>query len=97
MAAATRPLAGRDKVLAFFQVIYAKRSADVSLETVEINRAPAWLIPADGEIQVVFDFLVVDGQIVEIRAIRNPDKLRHLTGGCDTAPDAPSNHIVFTD
>ncbi|MCB0131631.1 MAG: RNA polymerase sigma-70 factor [Caldilineaceae bacterium] len=80
VAAATRPLAGRNRVLAFFQGLNTQRPDDMRLVRAEVNRAPAWLIFAGHDLQVVFDFLVIDQRIVEIRAVRNPDKLRHLTG-----------------
>ena len=80
VAAATQPLAGRKNVSAFFQGLNAQRPDDMRLVRAEMNRAPAWLIFAGHDPQVVFDFLVIDQRIVEIRAVRNPDKLRHLTG-----------------
>lgn len=74
--AALRPILGRDKVLRFLIGI-----SDTFVPTVEVvtaNGAPA-LVFRDGEqIDTVATFLIEDGEVTGLYAVRNPDKLALL-------------------
>ena len=73
------PLAGRDRVVA---VISAQLTRTIQLgaylEAAWVNGQPG-LMARDAEgIMAVMAFDVLDGQVQAIRAVANPDKLRHL-------------------
>jgi RNA polymerase sigma-70 factor (ECF subfamily) len=73
--AALRPILGRDKVLRFMQGV-ADPLADLELRTV--NGGPALCVTKDGEVDTIVNFLVEDGQVTGMYAVRNPDKLGRL-------------------
>jgi RNA polymerase sigma-70 factor, ECF subfamily len=79
-AAALNPLYGKDKILRFFAGI-AKKEAPLTadqMERVQINGLPGFVVrTAKGVETLAFD--VTGDQIVAIYAIRNPDKLKHLS------------------
>lgn len=77
--AALRPLLGADRVARFLLGLAAKAPPGAHLEVTEVNGDPGWLLRLDGELAAVFAFEVAeDGRVCGIRAVRNPDKLRHL-------------------
>lgn len=76
--AATRPLAGQHIVLRFLAGIYAKRPADARLTTVESNGAPSLLVWAGEKLIGVVNLHCVDGLIVALRFVVNPEKLQHI-------------------
>jgi RNA polymerase sigma-70 factor (ECF subfamily) len=78
VAAARRPLHGRDAVVRFLFGIFRKRPDDTQVEVVEINGAQSLLIRTGGQIYGVMNFAVENGRIRAIRTVINPDKLRHL-------------------
>jgi RNA polymerase sigma-70 factor (TIGR02957 family) len=73
--AALRPILGRDKVLRFMQGV-ADPQLDAELRTV--NGGPALCVTRDGEVDTIVSFLVEDGQVTGMYAVRNPDKLGRL-------------------
>jgi RNA polymerase sigma-70 factor, ECF subfamily len=79
-AAALNPLYGKAKILRFFAGI-ARKEAPITaeqMERVQINGLPGFVVrTAKGVETLAFD--VTGDQIVAIYAIRNPDKLKHLS------------------
>lgn len=76
-----RPVAGRDKVARLFRGPAAQgaRVEITGFLTVSINGQPgAVLLGPEGRAAVVVTLDIADDQIQTVRAITNPDKLRHL-------------------
>jgi len=73
--AALRPILGRDKVMRFLAGT-ADPSAVAEIRTV--NGSSALCVTIDGEIDTIATFLVEDGLVTGLYAVRNPEKLRHL-------------------
>jgi RNA polymerase sigma-70 factor (TIGR02957 family) len=74
------PLASRDRVA---EVIRSQLTGTIQLgaylEAAWVNRQPGLVArDADGSLIAVMAFEVLDGQVQAIRAVANPDKLRHL-------------------
>ena len=78
VAAAIHPLFGPAKVAAFFLGLARKIPPNTEIKLREYNRAPGIAVYIDGKLDTVMNFLIADEQIYDIRAVRNPDKLRHL-------------------
>jgi RNA polymerase sigma-70 factor (ECF subfamily) len=83
VAAARRPLAGREEVMKF--LIGLHRTAvttgafqDAVFTLREVNGEPAVVIKASDRVETVFVLSVIDGRIRALRAVRNPDKLRFI-------------------
>jgi RNA polymerase sigma-70 factor (TIGR02957 family) len=74
------PLAGRDRVAEVLRVSLARTmKLGTSLTAAWVNRQPGLVVKdADGDLMAVVAFDVRDGQVQAIRAVANPDKLRHL-------------------
>ncbi|MEJ7601267.1 MAG: sigma-70 family RNA polymerase sigma factor [Kofleriaceae bacterium] len=76
--AALKPIYGKDRILRFFVGIARKSTPVERLERVQINGLPGFLVrSASGVETLAFD--IANDQIVAIYAVRNPDKLRHLS------------------
>jgi RNA polymerase sigma-70 factor (TIGR02957 family) len=73
--AALRPILGREKVLRFMGAV-ADPEASASRGTV--NGGPAMIVSVRGEVDTIVTFLVEDGLVTGLYAVRNPEKLRHL-------------------
>jgi RNA polymerase sigma-70 factor (ECF subfamily) len=83
VAAARRPLAGRDEVMNLLvglhrTAIAHHAYADASFALHEVNGEPALLISAAGRLETVFVLTVADERISALRVVRNPDKLQYL-------------------
>ena len=76
-SAARRPVIGAQKVAAAVVGLLrlGRRIADLRVETVICNSAPAVLLYSAGRLQGVYIFEIVDGKITNFYAVRNPDKL----------------------
>ena len=74
------PMAGRDRVAEVVRVQLARTmELGASLTAAWVNRQPGLVVKdADGGLIAVIAFDVLDGQVQAIRAVANPDKLRHL-------------------
>jgi RNA polymerase sigma factor (sigma-70 family) len=74
------PAVGRDRVAGLLRVQLARMARlGAELQTAWVNRQPGLVIrDADGGLIGVIALDVLDGQIQAIRAVANPDKLRHL-------------------
>jgi RNA polymerase sigma-70 factor (ECF subfamily) len=72
-----QPVYGKEKVARLF--LRAKRIEVSSLRHVEVNGQPgALLLDTEGRPVVVVSLDIVDGLVQTVRAVSNPDKLRHL-------------------
>jgi RNA polymerase sigma-70 factor (ECF subfamily) len=72
-----RPIHGPEKVARFLWSV-TPRDAEIGVEWVEINGAPAMLVTLDGELDSVVTAVVEHGSISEIYLVRNPEKLRGI-------------------
>ncbi|WP_399494080.1 nuclear transport factor 2 family protein [Streptomyces sp. P9(2023)] len=77
--AALRPLHGAENVARFFAAVLAQPMEDPRLVSVDVNGRPGLLLTTAGRPDTVACVEVENGRITEIRVIRNPDKLRHLS------------------
>jgi RNA polymerase sigma-70 factor, ECF subfamily len=76
--AAPRPIYGREKVARLF-LKGRGRLPYTNLQYVEVNGQPgAMLLDADGHPVVVISVDIVDDLVQTVRAVINPDKLRHI-------------------
>ncbi|MDQ1649571.1 MAG: polymerase sigma-70 factor, subfamily, partial [Frankiaceae bacterium] len=75
--AARRPVAGRDKA-ARFLIGIAEKGGEFDGRLVAVNGQPGGIFGHDGRIEYAMALDVLDGQIVGVRVIANPDKLQHL-------------------
>jgi RNA polymerase sigma-70 factor (ECF subfamily) len=75
--AARRPVVGAEKVAAAVVGLLrlSRRIADLRMETVVCNSAPAVLFYSAGNLDGVYILEIVDGKITNFYAVRNPDKL----------------------
>lgn len=80
-----QPLQGRQHVAQFLVALAREfRTVDVRLRLAEINGQPGAITSdKDGNIINVFSLDITDGRVQTIRAILNPDKLRHLGSVAD--------------
>jgi RNA polymerase sigma-70 factor (ECF subfamily) len=83
VAAARRPVIGRDAVINLLHGIH--RAADlqgmlpsVSIETVEVNFEPAFVVRLGGRLDSVYSLEIADERVRALRVIRNPDKLAFI-------------------
>lgn len=75
--AARRPVAGRDKA-ARFLIGIAQKGGEFDGRLVAVNGQPGGIFGHDGRIEFAMALDVLDGQIVGVRVMANPDKLQHL-------------------
>jgi RNA polymerase sigma-70 factor (ECF subfamily) len=78
VTAARRPLFGQENVMRFAQGIFRQRPDNMKVELVETNGTPSLLIRFDEQIFGIMNFTIANGQIREVHAVLNPDKLQHL-------------------
>ena len=77
--AATRTLHGPEVVARFLIAVSLRNVQEMyTMEITEANGEPAVMLRVDGHPFVVISVTIVQQRIVDIRAIGNPDKLRHL-------------------
>ena len=75
-AALPRPLVGARKVAGVMLALFrAAQRMDIRFETAIYNSAPAVVIYRDDLLEGLFVFEVIDDQITNLYAMRNPDKL----------------------
>jgi RNA polymerase sigma-70 factor (TIGR02957 family) len=72
-----RPVVGRDRVATLLSR-FSTLAPDAVVGTVWLNGAPAARIDLAGEIDTAVTFVVADGRVTRIYAIRNPHKLARL-------------------
>jgi RNA polymerase sigma-70 factor (ECF subfamily) len=78
VAAARRPVVGRDAVARFLMGVVKVAPERASYGFAHINGQPAILLLVDGALYGVMSFTISDGQIVAIHNVLNPDKLSHV-------------------
>ncbi len=80
-AAALKPIVGRDRIRRFYEGLRKKSSGAFAArraDAVTLNGLPGFIFEtADGTETLAFD--VAGGLIVALYAVRNPDKVRHLS------------------
>ncbi|MGW6855936.1 RNA polymerase sigma-70 factor [Streptomyces xanthophaeus] len=76
--AALCPLHGAENVARFLAAVLAQPMEAPRLVAVDVNGRPGLLLTTAGRPDTVACVEVENGRITEIRAVRNPDKLRHL-------------------
>jgi RNA polymerase sigma-70 factor (ECF subfamily) len=79
--AALNPIYGRDKVLRFLVGVTAKRGGlpdPATIQRTRINGLPGFILHSpDGPETIALE--IASNEIVALYAVRNPDKLRHLS------------------
>lgn len=75
--AARRPIMGRDKA-ARFLIGIATKGGDFDGRIVAVNGQPGGIFGRDGRVEYAMSLDVLDGRIVGVRVVVNPDKLQHL-------------------
>jgi RNA polymerase sigma-70 factor (TIGR02957 family) len=73
--AALRPILGRDKVVRFMQ---GNADPDATAELRIVNGGPALAVLIHGEVDTLVTFLIEDGLVSGMYAVRNPEKLHRL-------------------
>lgn len=77
VAAARRPISGADKVAALLSK-FSFLAPTAVVDTLWINGTLGGRIMLDGELDTVISFVLEDGRITHMYAVRNPHKLRGL-------------------
>jgi len=77
--AALNPIVGKDKVLRFFEGVARKGTGLTAarVEPVSLNGLPGFVVHAAEGVETLA-LEIVDGLVVAMYSIRNPDKLAHL-------------------
>jgi RNA polymerase sigma-70 factor (TIGR02957 family) len=75
--AARRPLVGRERVVAYMSR-FADLAPGVAIATLLVNGAVAARIDPAGDLETAITFVVEDGRITHMYAMRNPHKLGRL-------------------
>lgn len=86
VTAALKPLQGAMKVARFFLAIRRKWLITPVAQVVEVNGQPGIVIMAEGCVQSVMTFEIVDGCIQSIYTMRNPEKLQQFTDALSATP-----------
>ncbi|WP_405162916.1 RNA polymerase sigma-70 factor [Nocardia sp. NBC_01499] len=76
--AVPRPVVGSDTVARLLAVGFDRIRAEMSVEPVQVNGAPALVLRLDGEVDTVMALRIDDGLITGLYAVRNPEKLSHM-------------------
>ncbi|MCQ9182745.1 RNA polymerase sigma-70 factor [Streptomyces sp. IBSBF 2953] len=75
VTAALRPILGREKVLRFLAGVSRGLPAGIAYGVVELNGAPGVLVRDGEKLMMALGFEILDGEIVGVHAVMNPDKL----------------------
>ena len=80
-AAALNPIYGRDKIVRFFEgVAHGGGLPPAAVYQVHVNGLPGFVIvDRDGNIDTIATIDIRDGHVAAIYAVRNPDKLAHVS------------------
>jgi RNA polymerase sigma-70 factor (ECF subfamily) len=74
-----RPVVGAGKVARLLAAGWWRREAERVVEPAQVNGGPGLVVRVDGEIDSVVAVRLDDGLISGLYAVRNPDKLSHVT------------------
>ena len=79
-AAALNPIYGKDKIVRFLIGVMRKRSGETieQVERAQINGLPGFVVRTTEGVETL-SLDIANDRIVAIYAVRNPDKLRHLS------------------
>jgi RNA polymerase sigma-70 factor (ECF subfamily) len=77
--AARRPIHGARKVARFLVAIASGIPADTEFRQATVNGRPGYLFVEGGAVTSTLSFDIVDGLVVGIASVLNPDKLHGLT------------------
>jgi RNA polymerase sigma-70 factor (ECF subfamily) len=79
-AAALNPIYGRDKIVRFFEGVARGGGLPAAVRQVQVNGLPGFvMVDRDGNIDTIATIDIRDGHIGAIYAVRNPDKLAHVS------------------
>ena len=80
VAAARRPISGRDRIAHYLARVFSRNLAQVGLrlDVAEVNGEPAMLAFDGDTLAGVLCFEIIGAQIAALRILANPDKLRFL-------------------
>ncbi len=76
--AARRPVVGADRVVRFLINLTRRYAGHLSARPASVNGDVGSVVSLDGTVDVVTAFELVDGRVVTIRMVRNPDKLARV-------------------
>ncbi|MFG1675115.1 RNA polymerase sigma-70 factor [Micromonospora sp. NPDC049282] len=74
-----RPVTGADKVARLLAGGWGRVAGPASMELAQVNGYPALVVRLDGELDTVIAVRLDDGRISGLYAVRNPEKLSHMT------------------
>jgi RNA polymerase sigma-70 factor (TIGR02957 family) len=77
--AVLRPVAGADRVARLLVAGLGRVGATATLRPAQVNGHPALLLRLDGELDTVLAVHFADGLVSGLYAVRNPEKLSHMT------------------
>ncbi|XVV06050.1 RNA polymerase sigma factor SigJ [Actinosynnema sp. CA-248983] len=77
---AIEPIVGGEEIAAFMVAVARSVQGEFVITERTVNGEPGLLVKKDGHIASVYAFDVANGRIVNIWAIRNPEKLRPWSG-----------------
>ena len=77
VAAARHPIVGADKVVAFLSK-FSTLAPNAVVDTLWLNGALGGRVVLDGELDTVISFIIEDGRVSRMYAVRNPNKLSRL-------------------
>ena len=78
--AALNPIHGRDKIVRFFEGVARGGLLQAAVHQVQVNGLPGFvMVDRDGNIDTIATIDIRDGHIAAIYAVRNPDKLAHVS------------------
>ncbi|MFS4092365.1 RNA polymerase sigma factor SigJ [Streptomyces sp. AF1A] len=78
--APARVLYGADKIGRFLAAVAPGAAPALSVRFLEVNGGPAVLVLSGDKPDSLFQLGIADGRVEAVYIIRNPDKLRHLSG-----------------
>ena len=81
------PIHGPQEVAEVFVALRKFTSANVVMRLMQVNGQPGCISYLDGQANTVLTVNVVDGKIRNIFIVRNPEKLRRMTGVNEQADD----------
>ena len=77
--AVPRPITGADKVARLLTAGLGRITATLSLHPAQVNGHPSLVLRLDGELDSVVALRIEHGVVTGLYAVRNPEKLTHMT------------------